>query len=1116
MSNLKKILALVLALVMSFSLVTVSSAAYEDQDEIGADYLEAVTVLTNLGIFKGDNLGNFNPKAPITRQEVAAMMYRVISGDTADANDELYVDACVFEDGVATWAKGFVGYCANGGYVKGVGGPNFDPEGNISGIAVLAMILRAVGYDKNDEFTGAHWENNVLTVATDLGILSGIDETVGSLRLSATRELVAELIFRAMIKAPKVTYTPAFSYQPVVNTIGVNNLAGTQKATIGYDNFGLLTAQLDSQDKWGNPNHNWLIDVNENRTADATDLALGAIATIPYAAADSFVAPKTECEVAPVLGFKTAGENKVTTYENGKKGDSYVNAVDVINVVGAQGRLTNVYYYVSRETGLPTKVITHVDTLLARVENVVTTAYDAAGHRYRSAEITLTVFDGTVGGNRVTKSSTSNFNYVKGDMILVNAYQTNGIVDSTTGIVADYIVLNGVAESMVGAQSTIWRNAGKHTIGGVDYMDNNRFHLNEAGVELTNHTWYFDKNGNLIGATDIVSTNYAVLKNLIWVPGTPGYAQATLVDMNGAESTAIVAAIDGELTANTFAGYTTTFVPNYTVPGTQVGFVGTFANATNDLLYNTAYNGYGMYRVDTNLNGTVNLVGTNVITYVDDAKLAANGSAILDTNGAFVAAVNDATQYLIREVDAYGVVTYVPVTGTVAMASYSSADVFYVNYDGDNYADYVYLKNVVKAAATAALVYTTTASYSSNLTNGLGLSTIVATVNGKAGETLVERNNNALCNLLATNIGKLFVVTFNADGTMATATVIDELYTAPLTFGAAKVAYLPGGFTFDGMTLTNNAISYRADNAVVIGATDIASAIADGKALWVVYTDTIYNTAAYVYCGAGLSTSTALTSVKVKGVAATVDTNANDTIDYNVTIPNATAQGTALVLEAITANPFAEVAYFNGSTAATAVNPIAVTDASDVKAWCDGNNGEIFLKVTVTAQDGVTTNSYVIRVTCGTAATTGVISAIDAPKTQADIKTTLGTFGGLTDAEMLLLANQQAGLTVTNLGSGLIDINGTLDKNVTLKSKIDAASDYFIVLNFTAPAGFAATQAKWENNALDTLTDGVMSFVLCLPSTPAAQLARTITWYNAAGDSVTTSLVIDLTGVTFN
>ena len=69
---MKKLLALVLALVMSMSLVTISNAAFKDADSI--DYKEAVDVMNAVGVFVGDEKGNFNPKENLTRAQAAKII----------------------------------------------------------------------------------------------------------------------------------------------------------------------------------------------------------------------------------------------------------------------------------------------------------------------------------------------------------------------------------------------------------------------------------------------------------------------------------------------------------------------------------------------------------------------------------------------------------------------------------------------------------------------------------------------------------------------------------------------------------------------------------------------------------------------------------------------------------------------------------------------------------------------------------------------------------------------------------------------------------------------------------------------------------------------------------
>ena len=160
-------------------------------------------------VFKGYEDGSFLPKNAITRAEVAAIVYRIYTADVKDSYVKNYETYNKFADMAgAGWAKGYIGYCANAALVKGYPDGNFKPSGKVTGYEVLAMILRAVGYDKNGEFTGADWALNVAKYAEQLGILKNVAKTT-DLSAPATRELVAEILFRA-INVPMVTYTPSW------------------------------------------------------------------------------------------------------------------------------------------------------------------------------------------------------------------------------------------------------------------------------------------------------------------------------------------------------------------------------------------------------------------------------------------------------------------------------------------------------------------------------------------------------------------------------------------------------------------------------------------------------------------------------------------------------------------------------------------------------------------------------------------------------------------------------------------------------------------------------------------------------------------------------------------
>jgi len=82
---MKKLLALVLALVMSMSLVTISNAAFKDADKI--DYKEAVDVMNAVGVFIGDEKGNFNAKENLTREQAAKIIAYLELGEKAGLFD---------------------------------------------------------------------------------------------------------------------------------------------------------------------------------------------------------------------------------------------------------------------------------------------------------------------------------------------------------------------------------------------------------------------------------------------------------------------------------------------------------------------------------------------------------------------------------------------------------------------------------------------------------------------------------------------------------------------------------------------------------------------------------------------------------------------------------------------------------------------------------------------------------------------------------------------------------------------------------------------------------------------------------------------------------------------
>ena len=294
MRNLKKFLALVLAMMMTLSLMVTVNAkeSYPDLDKADEAFVEAIDVLSGVGVIRGDETGNYNPGNNITRAEAAAIMYRVVTGDVKDDNAGLHVGVDNFTDVKGTeWFAGYVGYCVDHGIIKGRTDGRFDPSSNVTGYEMLAMLLRAIGYGQKGEFTGKGWEIPVGSRATTLGILDNVKTTSygGNLRTAARRDVVADLVFQAMIGPATVTMSSLGDYNEYTSLV-----SGIKNPTLADKVFRLtsVTGIIVGNQATGETETKVGVDVSVNAngkvfnagpsyiyaTDAATDMVAGAVA----------------------------------------------------------------------------------------------------------------------------------------------------------------------------------------------------------------------------------------------------------------------------------------------------------------------------------------------------------------------------------------------------------------------------------------------------------------------------------------------------------------------------------------------------------------------------------------------------------------------------------------------------------------------------------------------------------------------------------------------------------------------------------------------------------------------------------------------------------------------
>ena len=264
---MKKFLSLVLALVMTMSLVTISAGAKEFTDDSKITYDEAVAVISSVGVVDGYTDGSFNPTNQLTRGAAAKIICNLILGPTTAS--ALSADAAPFSDVPTTNEfAGYIAYCSQQGIINGYNDGTFRPAGSLTGYAFLKMLLGALGYDGEVEgFTGPNWSIQVGKLALGIGLTKGNGEFVGTQYVN--REEACLYAFNTL-KANMVEYDAKTS----VSVGGAEVVIAGSKAQVAaqgvYDDtmgkaglqfaekyFPKLTKTKNNTDAFGRPANEW-------------------------------------------------------------------------------------------------------------------------------------------------------------------------------------------------------------------------------------------------------------------------------------------------------------------------------------------------------------------------------------------------------------------------------------------------------------------------------------------------------------------------------------------------------------------------------------------------------------------------------------------------------------------------------------------------------------------------------------------------------------------------------------------------------------------------------------------------------------------------------------------
>ena len=263
MRTLKKSLALVLALVMVLGLGVIGASAdnaldsFTDANEVGDAYVEAMGVMTGLGVIDGVGTAApvLDPDGTYTREQAAKIItYMLLGKDTAEA---LTATDTPFTDVPATsWAAKYISYCVEAGIIDGMTPTTFEPYATLTGYQWAKMLLSAVGFGAKGEFVGDTWSIGTATIARQVNLFKG--DLAGGDHKPLQRQQAILYAFNALTGVNVVVYSEALGdyierYTDVIDRF-------TYEGTLGWNVYNLA-------------NVSGVVTANEGTGAAATTLS---------------------------------------------------------------------------------------------------------------------------------------------------------------------------------------------------------------------------------------------------------------------------------------------------------------------------------------------------------------------------------------------------------------------------------------------------------------------------------------------------------------------------------------------------------------------------------------------------------------------------------------------------------------------------------------------------------------------------------------------------------------------------------------------------------------------------------------------------------------------------
>lgn len=164
---MKKFIAIIMAVIMVMSFVTIAFAANGFTDVSNSRYEDAINELYDLGIVNGYSATKFGTDYTLTRAEACAIIVRALYGEKIVPNVINFTDVS-YRD----WFYDYVNTAVYYDIMHGHNVTTFSPNDEITYNQMATLILNALGY--NAPQLAGEWPVNIERIATRLGLYTNI------------------------------------------------------------------------------------------------------------------------------------------------------------------------------------------------------------------------------------------------------------------------------------------------------------------------------------------------------------------------------------------------------------------------------------------------------------------------------------------------------------------------------------------------------------------------------------------------------------------------------------------------------------------------------------------------------------------------------------------------------------------------------------------------------------------------------------------------------------------------------------------------------------------------------------------------------------------------------